>query len=162
MPWESVGFGSRCVESLIYLCAAGLGPPGKLTLIFVDPDRSNYSLSRTLRIAELYTSLQAHKRGDKCSFLGTEIARTAPKSWSPFGEHEDTPALGNFFQYKVMKTTAPSDAALLDVLYNSEQRKANLRVGFRGRPSIGAAVFGAKINLETEEPWHSLFEPDLE
>ena len=31
------GSGSRCAEALIYLSAAGLGPPGKLTLLFIDP-----------------------------------------------------------------------------------------------------------------------------
>jgi hypothetical protein len=122
----------------------------------VDPDRNNYNLSRALRAAELYTSLQAIKRGTDCNFFGTEIVLTSPRFWSPFGGDQITPTLGNYFQYEVLKNNQPYDAALLDMLYNSEQRKANLKVGFRGRPSIGAAIFGSKMNIETEEPWRSL------
>jgi hypothetical protein len=150
------GSGSRCLEALIYLCAAGLGPKGKLTLVFVDPDRNNYNLSRALRVAELYCSLQGIERGDECGLFGTKIVQTSPRFWSPFGDGQITPTLGNYFQYEVLKNKQQDDAALFDMLYNVEQRKANLTVGFRGRPSIGAAVFGAKVNLDTEEPWRGL------
>jgi hypothetical protein len=150
------GSGSRCMEALIYLCASGLGPQGKLTLVFVDPDRNNFNLSRALRVAELYCSLQGINRGDECGLFATEVVQTSPRFWSPFADDKITPTLGNYFQYEVLKSSSSNDAALLDMLYNDEQRNANLKVGFRGRPSIGAAVFGSKVNSETEEPWRTL------
>jgi hypothetical protein len=148
------GSGSRSVEALIYLCAAGLGPSGKLTTIFVDPDRNNYSLTHVLRVAELYHSLQALKRGADCSLFGTEIGLT--KSWSPFDDRQGTPTLANYFQHGILRTTSPAGAALLEILFDRSQRDANLNIGFRGRPSIGSAVFADKINLQTEEPWRTL------
>jgi hypothetical protein len=150
------GSGSRCAEALIYLSAAGLGPPGKLTLLFVDPDRANYSLDRVLRVAGYYRELQAIRRGANCSLFGTEIALTEPKSWTPFATGAVSPSLANFFEYDTMRQRKPQDAALFEMLYTPEQRRAILDIGFRGRPSIGAAVFGAKIDLSTEEPWRSV------
>jgi len=150
------GSGSRCAEALIYLSAAGLGPPGKLTLLFVDPDRANYSLDRAVRVAGYYQDLQAIQRGANCGMFTTEIALTEPKSWTPFAKGAMSPSLAKFFEYDTMRHRSPQDAGLFEMLYTPEQRRAVLDIGFRGRPSIGAAVFGSKIDLSKEEPWRTV------
>jgi hypothetical protein len=127
-----------------------------LTLLFIDPDRANYSLARVLRVAGYYRDLQAIRRGEGCDLFGTEIALTDPESWTPFPAGAVSPSLSSFFEYDKMRQRSPEDAALFEMLYTPEQRKAILDIGFRGRPSIGAAVFSAKIDLDAEEPWRTV------
>ena len=109
-----------------------------------------------MRVAGYYRDLQAIRRGKDCALFGTEIALTEPKSWTPFAKGSVSPSLSKFFEYDTMRQRSPQDAALFEMLYTPEQRSAVLDIGFRGRPSIGAAVFGAKLDLNTEEPWRTV------
>jgi hypothetical protein len=152
------GSGARCAEALIYLCAAGLGPKGRLVLLFVDPDEGNYSLGRAARAAQLYKRLQTTPRGEGCEFLSTSIEFAEPKQWSPFPKGQAAPSMENFFQYATVKNQNPSLGLLFDMLFDRDQRRAKLDIGFRGRPSIGAAVLGAKVDIGVEEPWHAIAE----
>ena len=51
------GTGARCLESLLFLCAAGLGP-AELHPILVDPDSGNGNLNRTKELIIKYKSIR--------------------------------------------------------------------------------------------------------
>ncbi len=142
------GTGAKCVESLIHLCAAGLMPDDKsLFALFVDPDGSNGSLKRAETLLQNYYDCKQLKLG------ATELFKTVlrianPDVWSPL---QDKPQrLDQFFHYN---TLGQKEAHLFDVLYSRREKETSLEFGFRGHPSIGAAVMAAAVRLGEEEPW---------
>lgn len=148
------GSGARAVESLVHLCAAGLGPR-ELKLVFVDPDRANGNVQRALHLVRTYQALQSIRRSRDTRWLGTRISLLEPEVWSPFSE-AGIPKLEDFFRAANLRATAPAHYRLLSVCYGPHQLALDLRGGFRAMPSIGAAVFGAKVDMEEEEPWRTL------
>jgi len=152
------GSGARCMEALVYLCAAGIGPQDQdLTLVFVDPDTNNGNLKATVELVKLYEKLQPEKQ-DGYSYLGTRVTTKEPQIWSPF--EGPKPTLKDFFSYETLRASESGrDAAyLMEVLYTHGQREATLDVGFRGKPSIGAAVFSESVNFAQKAPWRQLAE----
>jgi tubulin-like protein len=146
------GTGAKCVEALTHLCAAGLMPDdGELYAVFVDPDRSNGSLERAEITLQQYTNCKKLQLGSTDLFK-TNIAIAKPNVWSPFG-NEPQPRLDKFFQYNVLKANNPAAAHLFDVLYSPDEKTTPLQEGFRGHPSIGAAVMATTLQLGAGEPW---------
>lgn len=149
------GSGARCAEALIYLCAAGLGPD-ELSLLFVDADQSNASLEKAIELAKLYQKLQSEEtdHAKASNLFKTRIHLLSEQAWSPFTAGSQQ-TLEKHFQYDVMKDRDPEAARLMEALFEKGQRSASLEVGFRGKPSIGAAVFADTID-PVNEPWASL------
>ena len=52
------GTGARCLESLVHLCAMGIGPT-RLHPILVDPDIGNGNLNRTIKLINLYKGVRS-------------------------------------------------------------------------------------------------------
>ncbi len=67
--------------------------------------------------------------------------------WSPFSKISNNKNLGSFFEYNILKEDETALGNLFDVLYTQDEREANLDVGFRGRPAIGAAVM-SQVKLD--------------
>ena len=151
------GTGAKCLEAIVHLAATGLFPLGKMKLLFVDADESNGNLERSRLILSnykaCYDSLQSTPQAS--SWLKTEVGSYG--LWSPFGTTRNDKRLNSFFGYTSMRQNHPSLAHLFDVLYSVDEQKADLDVGFRGRPAIGAAVM-SQINLDNlnEAPWSLL------
>jgi hypothetical protein len=146
------GTGAKCVESFIHLCAAGLMPDNKsLFALFVDPDGSNGSLKRAEMLLQNYYDCKQLKLGGTNLFrTGLRIAR--PDVWSPLQGKPQR--LDQFFHYDTLHQSGA--AHLFDVLYSRKEKETTLEYGFRGHPSIGAAVMAASVKLGEEEPWASL------
>lgn len=146
------GTGAKCVESFMHLCAAGLMPDNKsLFALFVDPDGSNGSLKRAELLLQNYHDCQQLKLGATDLFK-TSLRIANPDVWSPL---QDKPQrLDQFFHYDTLHQSAA--AHLFDVLYSRKEKETSLEYGFRGHPSIGAAVLAAAVKLGAEEPWASL------
>ena len=161
------GTGAKCVEALIHLCAAGLMPDKKnaqgqvvgqedLYVAFVDPDGSNGSLERARITLNQYYMCKSIKFGT------TELLKTplhfVPNhdTWSPFTE-KPQPQLDAFFEYNSLNTNQATQpiAHLFDVLYDPEEKSTNLEMGFRGHPSIGAAVLSSTLKFGESEPWET-------
>ena len=51
------GTGSRVIESVVHLCAAGYGPD-KLHIFIIDPDSGNGNLTRTKTLIKQYSELR--------------------------------------------------------------------------------------------------------
>ena len=151
------GTGAKCVEAVAQLAAIGLFTEEPIKVLFVDADETNGNLARAR------TSISIYKRtydlmptGDKtqCGWMKSKIESF--DNWSPFTDEKE---LRTFFNYNTIKQNEPTLANLFDVLYTREEREANLDVGFRGRPAIGAAVM-SQVDLDKldEKPWGSLIE----
>jgi hypothetical protein len=149
------GTGAKCVEALIHLSAGGLMPEGELYVVFVDPDKSNGNLERASITLQQYSNCKKLKLG-KTDLLKTEIIADKPNVWSPF-ENEIRPSLANFFHYNTLKQNNKVAAQLFDVLYSPAEKETSLEKGFRGHPSIGAAVMAETVKLGEEEPWQTFY-----
>ncbi len=146
------GTGAKCVEAFIHLCAAGLMPDNKsLFALFVDPDGSNGSLQRAETLLQSYYDCKQLKLGDTPLFK-TSLRIAQPDVWSPLRDKPER--LDQFFHYETLHEKGA--AHLFDVLYSRKEKETPLDKGFRGHPSIGAAVMAAAVKLGSEEPWASL------
>ncbi len=145
------GTGAKCVEALIHLCAAGLMVDSKqLFALFVDTDGSNGSLGRAQTLLQNYKACHEMQRG-ATNLFKTPVRIARPDVWSPI---DDKPArLDEFFRYDTLAQRNKGIAHLFDILYSNEEKKTTLEKGFRGHPSIGAAVMAATVKLNQEEPW---------
>lgn len=169
------GTGAKCVEALIHLCAAGLMPDIKneqgqvvgkedLYVAFVDSDGSNGNLERARITLTQYDACKSNNLGATDLFkTPLLVVRSDGKShdtWSPFAEEETTqPKLGTFFNYDSLSTSPNEDykriSHLFDVLYSQQERTTTLERGFRGHPSIGAAVLSSSLKFSGAEPWET-------
>lgn len=139
------GTGARCVEAFLHLAAAGLG--GERTWVgLIDQDESNGNVGRTKELLTHVTELRRQLRESsgnqlgESDFLATSLSKTAGSSvWCPLQGANQT--LEDFFQHKLFDSQVKS---LFDTLYRAEDQSLKLTVGFRGRPSIGAAIMMAR------------------
>ena len=151
------GTGAKCLESIIHIAALGLVYREPIRVLFVDADGTNGNLERTRSTLRIYQ--QCHEilksTGQKSQWMQTPIV-AFDQVWSPFGTSQINSDLGTFFSYNTLKQSTPALGNLLDVLYTPQERQANLDVGFRGRPAIGAAVM-SQLELDDldQEPWGS-------
>ncbi len=135
------GTGSRVIESVVHLCAAGLGPD-KLHIFMIDPDQGNGNLTRTKSLTKRYTELRSRFQaapGNPC--FKTEIVippDDASFVWSIFNEKDYT--LSKYINHDNLKKTDPDLADLANVLFTKSELETELNEGFRGHPSIGAVV----------------------
>ena len=149
------GTGSKCLEALIHLAAAGMMPDKKedLYLLFVDPDKANGSLERAVTTLECYKIFSNNPQLAQRHLLQTKIDSVANPIFSPFDDgNDDKPRLEKFFDYASLKLADDGAADLFEVLYSEKERTTQLHEGFRGHPSIGAAVMAQTV-LGGDEPW---------
>lgn len=154
------GCGAKCVEALIHLCASGLGPD-TLRIGLVDPDDTNGNVQRTAATLESYKNARRSlwrqgesEIGSACRFMATDIeAGPSGLLWSPIPP--STPTMRELFNYSLMQN---GEKALMDALFlNPAEQQMPLHEGFRGRPSVGAAVLGA-IDPEKDPFWFDIFQ----
>jgi len=148
------GTGAKCIEALLHLCASGMIPKEKMYCLFVDPDRSNGNLERTKIILRHYQACNEIHFGNIPIFQN-EITIGDPHVWSPFIDKQQ-PQLADFFEYATLKTKNTKAAHLFDVLYSENEKETSLEMGFRGHPSIGAAIMARTVKLGLTEPWKTL------
>ena len=149
------GTGSKCLESLMHLAAAGMMPDLKeeLYVLFVDPDKANGSLERAVKTLECYKTFSNNPQLAQRHLLQTKIDSVANPIFSPFDDgDDDKPRLEKFFDYAGLKLADDGAADLFEVLYSKKERTTRLHEGFRGHPSIGAAVMAQTV-LGGDEPW---------
>ena len=157
------GSGARVLESLAHLTVAGLLPNQQraktLHVLSVDPDTGNGNLTRTNRLLECIGKFQNIDVGQKTSLLKTKLQINNPSIWEPTSAGD---SLDKIITYARHKNTAVG--RLYTSLYTEKERTTQLDVGFRGRPSIGAAVIaeramttGANV-LNSEPAWQNFID----
>jgi hypothetical protein len=151
------GTGAKCLEAIIQMAAIGLFNEQPIKLLFVDADESNGNLERARSSLKKYQNCYKLMSGDKQRYGWLKTPIESYDLWSPFGNTNTNKSLASFFNYNSLKQNNPDVGDLFDVLYTEEERKANLDVGFRGRPAIGSAVM-SRVDLDNldEEPWNSI------
>jgi hypothetical protein len=144
------GTGARVAESLVHLCAAGLGPD-ELFLMLIDPDAGNGNLSRTTELITKYQDIQNQiaSRAEDVTVFRTKIVTPKPEVWTIFEQQNQT--LSAFIGMGGLEATAPALKHFAELLFTEEDLHERLNEGFRGRPAIGAVVM-AQPNAE-EPPW---------
>lgn len=147
------GSGAKCMESLIHLTAAGLvGGDETLYLLYVDPDKANGSLGRAGELMQCYSQCRENRTSGS-DFIKNEIEIADPNVWSPLSQGVNT--LEGYFKYHTLPEAASN---AFDVLYTPEEKTTPLDKGFRGRPSIGAAVLATAIGVDDVQPWKKLWQ----
>jgi hypothetical protein len=150
------GTGAKCIEALTHLCAAGMMPDdaGELYTLFVDADTANGNLERTRVTLNQYITCQTTFHLGEIDLFKTPIIHANPDIWSPVTiDGGSRRSLEDIFGYSVLDGQQKELADLFDVLYSPEEKKTTLEKGFRGHPSIGAAVMANAMDLGEGEPW---------
>ena len=150
------GTGARCVEALLHVCAAGLGPD-ELSIGLIDQDANNGNLKRTqtlaTTIARLKTGLRqegVHKLSPRSRLLRTTIKLiNGDGTWHPL-----TGASKNVTDAFVLPDM-PAVRPLFEALYTKNEREMTLDKGYRAVPSLGAAIMGAKA-LSSDPFWKAV------
>lgn len=151
------GSGARVLESLTHLCAAGLLPneerQGQLYAMSIDPDIGNGNLNRTDALLKCLNGFQDAKVGTGTPLLKTPLKLANPFVWSPTPKNM---CLDDIISYSHYEETPLGK--LYESLYTEKERTTELDEGFRGHPSIGAAVMGIKAaaDVTTASAWENL------
>jgi hypothetical protein len=148
------GTGSKCLESLLHACVAGLGPQ-EASIAIVDQDRSNGNVAQLRQVLDTYRQLRRGLRdgSEPEGLFHTSIRAPADPVWSPLPRQRVT--LEAHFNYRTLRREA---RLLFDALFEGERERAQpLDEGFRGRPAVGAAAMYSEAARE-EGFWNDLFQ----
>lgn len=144
------GTGAKCIEALVHLHASGLikdrqGKVVRLGTFLVEPDQQSTLLARTEIAIDRYSKLREQLGNSTDGFATGEIENYG--TWSPLAGSTPGISLDQVFSKPVLRNQASGLSALFDCLYPPEEQKAQLDVGFRGRPPIGSAIM-SRITLQ--------------
>jgi hypothetical protein len=156
------GTGSRCMEAVIYLAAAGLFQT-PMRILIIDPDQNNGNSVKARTLATTYHELnlarQPTQAEKKNKFIGWARlpeptlfrASLNLKSGDAGAQHSlfwhnPNPAhrrFGEIIQYQAQREELRN---FLDLFYESADLEMVLDVGYRGRTNVGAVAL--KQDLE--------------
>mgnify|MGYP002621857063 CR=1 FL=1 len=149
------GSGAKVMESLLHLSVAGILPEGRepLKIFSVDPDTGNGNLDRMSIALRNFEEFQKLSVGNDTPLFKNKISIIKPYPWNPT-RHDTT--LDDMMAYPMYR--GKPIGALYEVLFTAKERNTRLNQGFRGHPSIGAAVLAQNYVLLTErKQWDDLF-----
>jgi len=135
------GSGSRVLEAVVHLCAAGLGPP-KLRVFVIDPDSTNGSLEKTRLLIEHYRALHdiyaSGPAADAGDYFSTQFDLVLPagglQRWSPVKDGQD---FGTVLNYHALDDPQKE---IVRLFFTQNELDMKMDVGFRGHPALGAAA----------------------
>ena len=140
------GSGAKVLESLTHLCAAGAMPTrDKLNILAIDPDAGNGNLERTSTTLHNFDTFQNMGVGEDTPLFKTKVSLVDPFPWKPVDVDMTLDDLMGFQIYG----SSPL-GSLYQVLYTRKERATRLNEGFRGHPSIGAAVLAKRYILHED------------
>lgn len=154
------GAGHRTLGCLVHLAAAGALGDKDVRVLCVDNDATNGNLNQTLQLIDQYNQLSKVFRGSEdVPLFRLKIELLDRKPWSPFPPNT-SPTLDGFFLANSMRKSSEDLAELYEFLYDPAKRSMPVTEGFRGRPSIGAAVYRAasRLNAPSGDALRSLRE----
>jgi len=144
------GTGAKVAESLVHLCAAGLGPDS-VHILLVDSDTANGNLRRTKETIRNYQQLQewpwsVRTRAEEGSF-GAETTSTIDLFGSDIQKYEITEEIDTVHQGG-LETSVQSEGMqnVLDLLYDNGEQRATCEDGFRARPNLGCLLMSDHLN----------------
>jgi len=144
------GTGAKVVESLLHLCAAGLGPD-KLDVLVLDVDQANGNVHRTSETAKLYDTL--HQWDWSISprqATGTDPIRQAQVSFfrTTVKLHLCLEPISMVKEggLEVHLRSEEGSRNLLNVLYTQAEQSSECEKGFLARPNLGSVVLGGHLD----------------
>ena len=144
------GTGAKIMEALTHLCISGALPGDeRLFIAAIDPDVGNGNLERTSTALNNFVAFQNFSVGLDTSLFKNKISVLKPFPWNPTGHDKTLDDLISFQQYR----NSPV-GKLYETLYTRRERSTTLNEGFRGHPSIGAAVLAK--TFDDEQRWATL------
>jgi hypothetical protein len=151
------GSGARILESVVHLCAAGLGPQF-LRILAIDPDGANGNNSRVKELIERYNQCrEILGHNERVPFFRTEFellqAATAQDGldiWTPVSTNQRFDQMLNY----ALLPEAHKD--VVNLLFTEEEREMPMNVGFRGHPAMGAAAMSLLPRHRQQAPWRQL------
>lgn len=136
------GTGAKVMESLTHLCIAGLLPDhDKIFISAIDPDVGNGNLERTATALNNFNVFQNFFVGNDTPLFKNKISIVNPFPWNPTGTDK---TLDDMIEFQIHNKTPVG--MLYETLYTKIERNTTLNEGFRGHPSIGAAVLAKKFD----------------
>ena len=145
------GTGAKVMESLTHLCIAGLLPENeRLYIAAIDPDVGNGNLERTSTALNNFAVFQNFSVGNDTPLFKNKISIVRPFPWNPTGHDKTLDDLIEFHHQ------SKGVGKLYEALYTRKERATTLNEGFRGHPSIGAAVLAK--NFDDGSKWRTLTE----
>ncbi len=147
------------MKPLVFLAAAGALGDEELSILCVDNDATNGSLKESMKLIQLYDAVRGEQKwlGD-LPFFRPKLRLVDDHPWSPFVASQEQ-TLDHYLGYESMLAKEKNLTALYEFLYDKGKRKLSVSEGFRGKPSIGAAVYRAAARTTgatPEDGLHSL------
>lgn len=168
------GTGSRCLESLIYLSAAGLFQT-PMQVLMVDPDQNNGNGVRTKKILPLYHALfryEQPKGVKQRAFTSKANVMAEPVFFQAAinaVDHEPNSQFPFFWQDPNKNDRRFRDAIdftglniqfqkFVQLFYEEEDLEMKMGKGYRGRPNIGAVTLTADLQRTIKTRGNALYE----
>lgn len=164
------GSGLRVLESVLHLCAAGLGPEA-LRVLAIDPDGANGNGSEVAQLVTKYREgasrfrgrLGLDAKGQPINLFGTDLdlleaegGSRGLKIWSPIRTDQ---RLRDLLGVELLAGQGVEHGRELVSLFFTDQELAmELDQGFRGRPVVGAAAMSLVELQKDVQPWRQLIE----
>jgi len=143
------GTGTRFLESVIHLCAAGLGP-AKLSLILIDPDTANGNIDRVEKIIETYKKC----RDIFSRFIKEENFPLFKTEINYYGSTSPVlPGKNNLEEHFSFYGLRKDYQNLCNLFYTEDERKEEWDKGFKGRANLGAPVMADIESRLDNPPW---------
>ncbi|MBD2625586.1 tubulin-like doman-containing protein [Trichormus variabilis] len=157
------GTGSKIAESIVHAAAMGIfineSNLEDLHILFVDPDTGNGNFQAANTAIQNYQKCtKAIGYDQSIHWMQTKIKEIKPGLLSPLDK--DT-TLKDIFKFK-SDNNHKNIKHLFDVLYTKEEQVVDLKEGFRGRPSVGAAVMAQLSQYGTNQDSWTTFLDQIE
>lgn len=143
------GSGAKAVESLVHLCAAGLGPD-KLDVLLLDVDQNNGNSKRCQALLANYLALQAG------SWRARPSSRTIGSS-APDEIHFFRTRITSYCLHEPVEVVKdqglhlhllgePKAKPVLDLLFDEDEQKSKCEKGFMARPNLGSLILARHLS----------------
>lgn len=155
------GTGAKVVEAMLHLSAAGVGP-GTMDVGFIDQDKTNGNVARSIDLLKLLVAARASWRTDNGPH---HLGRAEPGSLlrtlvEPIHQLDDNlwvPDPKGRSSLRSIFANLDAETMLMDMLFSKEEQEMELDGGYKGKPHIGAAAITAHAH-EDRGFWRSLVE----
>lgn len=167
------GTGSRVIKAMTMLFTAGIKLPNnfnQVVPIIIDPDSSNGDMVATKNMLKRYREIRK-AIGNPQSFYQQEIISVSELNGvlnggsNPFELGISGTSQNNFGQY-ISVSTMPhdpnqgaDDQSFVKTLYSQDNLNANLSVGFKGNPNMGAVVLSQIVKSQDFLDFCQVFKP---
>lgn len=168
------GTGSRVIEALVYLLAAGVeitdsdGKPVELIPMLLDTDATNRDTLDCIAALDLYRFLNLHRfPSSRGGFFSTSVQPLASLAQDDSGDIAKTFRLNHkgvenatFRQFiDFDQISNPQIKNLIQVLYSDDNMNDKLTGGFLGNPNVGAVVLSGLKNTPDFSLFTTSFSP---